>query len=92
MMSGWFIFGPTLIASLMVFLYGRRLSRATVNPFAGKRMLGLPMKNSHLSAEQIRWVGRLFILVAVLMLLPAAALSFGLVGPVSGIEPIEFGL
>ena len=89
MTDGRIFLGITSLISVGVFLNGLRFARMTSNPWAGKKLLGLPVEGSELPIEQVNRIGKLQMIAAPLFLLFFGALSFGLLGPVAGIATIE---
>jgi len=90
-MNGWAFLGIMTLICIGVFLNGLRFARITENPWAGRRLFGLPIRGSEMPIEQVRRMGRLHMIVAPLFWLLTAALCFGLLGPVQGIETITLG-
>lgn len=91
-MSGALFLGIAALMSLGVFLNGRRFSRLTEEKLLDGRtqIEMLPgMARGRTRLEQARLVGRVQMIAAPLFLLLVAALCFGLLGPVDGIETIE---
>ena len=88
-MSGWLFLGIATLISVGVFLNGLRFARMTVNPWAGKRLFGQSIEGAEMPVERVRLLGRLHIIAAPLFLILSAALSFGLLGHVNGIQTIE---
>jgi len=88
-MDGRIFLALAALISAGLFLNGLDLARVTANPFAGKRLLGVPIEGSDLSVERVRLIGRAQMIAAPLFLLFFAALSFGLFGPVHGINTIK---
>jgi ABC-type Fe3+-siderophore transport system permease subunit len=87
-MSGWLFLGGAALMSVALFLHGLRFARMTENPWAGQRLLGMPVGGSDASVETVRRLGLLFMIAGPLFLLLVAALCFGLLGRVDGIETI----
>ncbi|MFN3725075.1 MAG: hypothetical protein ACK4SZ_02095 [Allosphingosinicella sp.] len=88
-MSGeYFLLLVTVIVAAQVGM-GLHLIRTKRNPWAGRRLLGMPVRGSDLSLAQIRRMGFFFLIFAPLFWLLIAAMTFGLLGPVDGIEPIR---
>ena len=90
MMSGWLFLGFTTFVCAGLFLNGFLLVRRGMNPWRERRVFGMTIKGADLSSDQIRWMGRLFMVGAPIFWLIAAAISFGLFGPVEGLDPIQF--
>ncbi|MFL9840545.1 hypothetical protein ABS767_06175 [Sphingomonas sp. ST-64] len=74
---------------LGVFLNGVRFARMTRNPWAGMKLFGQDVQGSDLSVERVRLLGWLQAIAAPLIFVFFAALAFGLLGPVEGIETIQ---
>jgi hypothetical protein len=89
MTDGRIFLAISALICLGVFANGWRFARMTKNPFAGRKLGGLPIQGSELSIHQLRRIGKLQMLAAVIMLPLFAALSFGLLGPVDGIQTIN---
>ena len=90
MTNGWLFLGIVTLICVGVFLNGVRFARKTENPWADKRLFGMPVSGSELPIEKVRRMGLLFMIAAPLFLLLFASLCFGLLGPVEGIETIKF--
>lgn len=88
-MSGWLFLGIATVMCLGVFLNGMRFAYVTANPWAGKRLFGMPVEGSEMSVAQVRRLGRLQMLLAPAIWLLFVAFCFGLLGPVDGIETID---
>ena len=89
MTSGWLLLGLVTLICIGVFLSGLRFSRVTANPLAGKRIGRFPVQGSQRPASDLRRLGRLFMIAAPVFWLVFAALVFGLLGPVDGIQTIK---
>ncbi|MBB5718217.1 hypothetical protein FHR23_001124 [Stakelama sediminis] len=79
----------TLI-SIGVFANGLRFAHKTSNPWSGKHILGMSVKGSDVPLDRIRRIGRLQMIIAPIFFLFLCALCFGLLGPVQGIQTIQF--
>lgn len=88
-MSGWTFLGIAAVMSLGLFLNGLRFARMDRNPWAGRTLLGMPVQGSAMSVGQVRWIGRVQMIFAPCFLVLAAAIAFGLLGPVNGVTPIS---
>lgn len=88
-MSGSAFLVITALICAGVFLNGLRFFRMTSNPWAGKLLLGRPVRGADMPVAQLRRMGLLFMLAAPLFLIFAIALCFGLFGPVDGIQTIH---
>ena len=75
---------------LGVFLNGIRFARMTRNPWAGKKLFGMDVEGADLPVSRVRLFGFVQVIAAPLFVLFFAALCFGLLGPVEGINPIRF--
>ena len=89
-MSGWAILGIATAMSLGLFLNGLRFARMTKNPWAGRQMLGMPIRGADMPVERIRLIGRIQMIFAPIFLAVVAALAFGWI-PDAGIKPIGSG-
>ena len=89
-MSGWLALGLSTLICGGLFLSGLRFARMDRNPWAGRRLLGMPIRGSHWSVGQVRLMGRFFMIFAPLFWALFAAMCFGLLGLVRGIDPISF--
>ena len=89
MTSGWVFLALNALICAGVFLNGWRFSRMTQNPWGGKTLFGLPVEGHDLPIEKIRRFGIMQMVFAPLFLALVAALCFGLLGPVNGIETIR---
>jgi len=90
-MSGAIFLGIATLICVGLFLNGLRFSRMPEERARDSRvMIELPFGLGHnrSRAEQARLIGRIQMIVAPLFLLFIAALAFGLLGPVEGIETI----
>ena len=88
-MSGeYFLLFATVIVVAQISM-GLHLIRTKRNPWAGRRLLGMAVRGSDLGSPQIRRMGFFFLIFALLFWLLIAAMTFGLLGPVDGIEPIR---
>jgi hypothetical protein len=88
MADGRLFLGIATLISIGVFLNGRRFARMTENPWAGRRIMGLPIQGSDLPAERVRFIGRINMIFAPIFWLMIAAMCFGLLGPITGISTI----
>ena len=92
-MSGWFFLGVCALICLGVFLNGLRFLRMPEEKILGGRMqIEMPgfLARSRTPVEQVRLLARIMMIFAPLFLLLVAALCFGLLGPVDGIQTIDF--
>ncbi|HYJ82323.1 MAG TPA: hypothetical protein VEW26_05700 [Allosphingosinicella sp.] len=88
-MSGWLFIGFSALISVGLFFIGRRFARMTENPWAGQRMLGLPVSGSKATVEEVRRLGLIFMIAAPIFLLIVTAISLGLLGQAEGIDTID---
>ena len=89
-MNGWIFLGIVTLICVGAFLNGVRFVRTTENPWTGKQLFGMPVSGSDWPIEKVRRMGLLFMIAAPLFLLLTAALCFGLLGPIEGIQTIQF--
>jgi hypothetical protein len=89
MTDGRLFLGIVTLISIGVFLNGRRFARMTENPWAGRQIMGLPIKGSEPPVERVRFVGRINMIFAPIFWLLCVALCFGLLGSIKGISPIH---
>lgn len=78
------------VICLGVFLNGLRFAWMTSNPWAGRKLFGQDVQGSDLSVNRVRLIGRIQTIAAPIFFLFFAALVFGLLGPVDGIQTIKF--
>ncbi len=91
-MSGALFLAIAALMSLAVFLNGLRFSRMPEEKLLdGWTYIEMPsfLARGRTPVEQARLFGRTSMIAAPLFLLLVAALCFGLLGPVDGIETIE---
>ena len=88
-MNGWAFLGITTLICIGGFLNGLRFARMDRNPWVGQRLFGMSVGGSDWTIDQVRKMGWLFMVTAPAFLLLVAALCFGLLGPVEGIETIK---
>jgi hypothetical protein len=88
--SGWLFLAIATVICAGVFLNGVRFARMEANPWAGRRLFGLPVAGSRYSAERVRFTGKLNMILAPVIWLFIAAMCFGLLGPINGIHLIKF--
>ena len=91
-MSGALFLGITTLISLGAFLNGVRFARMSDERLANGRFhIEMPafLARNRTAGDQVRLLGRLQIIFAPIFLLFSAALSFGLLGPVEGIQTIQ---
>ena len=91
MTNGWTFLAIGTLISIGVFLNGWRFARMTENPWAGKTMLGQPVSGHDWPIGKLRLFGKVSMIAAPLFLVVWAALCFGWLGPVDGIQTIDFG-
>lgn len=89
MTDGWIFLGISFAICLGVFLNGLRFARAAANPWTGKQLFGQPVSGGEMPLAKVRRLGWIQMIGAVTFLVFAAALSFGLLGPVEGIRTID---
>lgn len=89
MTDGWVFLGLSAAICAGVFASGLRFARMATHPGAGREPPGQPIKSQPTTLAQLNRFGRLMMIGAVIMLVFAAALTFGLLGPVQGIRTIE---
>jgi hypothetical protein len=87
-MNGALFLGVSALICIGVFLNGLRFARMSANPFAGRRLFGMPVQGYDMSVERLNLLGRFQMIGAIMFLLVVAALCFGLFGPVDGITVI----
>ena len=92
-MSSWAFLGISALICIGCFLNGVRFARMSDEKALDPRIL-LEMPNrwggrERTKGEAARLFGRISMIAALLFLLLIAALCFGLMGPVDGIETIE---
>ena len=87
--NGWVFLGITACISAGVFLNGLRFARMTQNPFVGRKLFGQSIEGAELSVKQLNRIGKMQMAGAPIFLLFIGAMSFGLFGPVEGIETIK---
>jgi hypothetical protein len=61
----------------------------TKNPFAEKRLLGMPIEGHDMPIETLRWIGRFQMVIAPIFLIVVICMVFGAFGPVQGISTIQ---
>ena len=91
-MSGALFLAIAALMCLGVFLNGLRFSRMSEEKLLdGRTQVEMPsfLARGRTPAAQARLFGRISMILAPLFLLLIAALCFGLLGPVDGIETIE---
>ncbi|CAN5462672.1 hypothetical protein BH10PSE14_BH10PSE14_42980 [soil metagenome] len=88
MADGRLFLGISTLICIGAFLNGRRFARMTKNPWANRRILGLPVSGSELPIERVRLIGRINMIGAPVFWLIVAAMCFGLLGPVDGVATI----
>ena len=91
-MSGWLFLAVTALICLGAFLNGVRFTRMPENQVQSDRTaIELPswLARNRTKVEAARLVGRIQMIAAPLFLIFFAALSFGLLGPVDGIQTIK---
>ena len=89
MTSGWTFLAITALICIGAFLNGVRFARMKTNPWAGKRVLGQPVAGHDMPLARVRLLGWLQIIAAPMLLLIFAAIAFGLLGPIDGIDIIS---
>jgi hypothetical protein len=90
--NGWIFLGVASLICAGAFLIGLRFSRMPEERIrSGRLQMELPsfLVRGRTQVEQVHLFGRIMMIAAPLFLLFFAALSFGLLGPVAGIETIE---
>jgi hypothetical protein len=87
--SGWLFLGLSALLCIGVFLNGLRFARMERNPLAGKKMFRLPVEGSDMPIATIRRIGQLQMIFAPFFFIFVVALTFGLLGPIEGIETIR---
>ena len=90
MIDGRLFLALAALICLGAFLNGVRFARLTRNPAAGQTLLGMPLRGADMPVERLRLFGAVQMIAAPLALSFFAALSFGLLGPVEGIQAIQF--
>ena len=94
MTDGRLFLGVTALICAGAFLNGLRFSRMSEERTrSGRVQMEMPafLARGRSRLEQARLFGRISMVAAPLFLLLVAALCFGLLGPVEGIEPIRIG-
>jgi hypothetical protein len=90
--SGWTFLGICALISLVAFLNGVRFARMSEERIAdGRLQIEMPpfLTRGRTPTEQVHLLGRIFMITAPLFFLLVAALCFGLLGPVQGVETIK---
>jgi hypothetical protein len=88
MTDGRLFIGITTLICVGVFFNGRRYAQMTENPWAGRRILGMPIRGSRLSSGRIRFIGRINMIAALILWLVFVAMSLGFL-QTSNISPIR---
>lgn len=89
MSDGRVFLAVAALICLGVFVNGIRFARMTGNPWAGKKLFGQDVQGAELSVNRVRMIGWFQAIFAPIFFLFLAALAFGLLGPVEGIETIK---
>lgn len=87
-MNGWLFWGIATAMSIALFFNGRRFARMTRNPWAGRNVLGQPVEGADAPIEAVQRLGRIQMMGAPLVWILFTLLSFGVLGPVAGIDTI----